>query len=172
MSKKPDEYKTGELARALKVNSNTVRSWADTYAALLSSGATANKRTYTPEDALLLATVAEMRNAGVSFDAIREALETGQRIGAMPDIPTPEEKQARESAALVPQAERDALAAQLEQEKQYRQYLEGELATMRSERDNLLQRLESETSDIREAWRNEVAELNQRIEAMQQQLAG
>lgn len=96
------EYKSGDLARRFNVHANTVRDWSDRYSDLLSPRATAAKRTYTLDDALVLSTVASMRDVGLTFEAIRDALDNGQRVDAIPDAPTPEESAARESMALVP----------------------------------------------------------------------
>lgn len=160
---KAQEFKSGEIARALNVNPNTIRSWADTYGEFLSNRATAAKRTYTPDDFLVLSTIAELRKSGLSFDAIRDALRNGQRIDTPPDVPTAQEVERKEQEGIVLQSEHDGVKVQLEQEKEYRHYLENQLAIVTSKRDELQQRLETETSDIRQAWRTEVDTLNKQV---------
>lgn len=157
------EYKTGELARALKVNPNTIRSWADIASDLLSPRATAAKRTYTLDDGLILATIGELRSQGLSFEAIRDAIANGQRIESMPHVPGRQEHERKQDEGIVLQSEYQGVLSLLDQERSYRQRVEQELERAITHRDKLQQRLETETSDIRQGWRSEVNTLNKQI---------
>jgi len=98
---KPTEYKTGSIAKALNVHENTIRDWSDRYQSLLSKRATSGRRKFTEDDFLLLATIADYRDKGLSLDAIEAALQKGQRIDKAPDVPTPDELEARQDVEIV-----------------------------------------------------------------------
>jgi len=82
---KNKRYKTGEIADLLDVHPNTVRSYADQYAEHLSEYATAARRRYTYDDALVLMTVVQERNKGLTPDQILEVLDQGTRVDELPD---------------------------------------------------------------------------------------
>ncbi len=99
---------TGELARRLGVNSSTIRLWTAEYAAYLSESAVGRggaRRNLTDRDALILATVAELRNQGLTHDRIVEALDAGQQVESLPDLSSTEEMEARERIVLIPIAD-------------------------------------------------------------------
>lgn len=141
------------------ISDATVRDWSDRYADLLSEkgggldfGAT---RRFSEADALLLATVAQLRDEGLGHDAIRRALERGRRVEQMPDLPTPEEVEARARTELVPQAEADRWMAQV-------QFLSGELERLTARYQAELDRLSAERDALMgdlKAERGERAEL-------------
>lgn len=97
---------TGELARRLRIHPNTIRLWCADYAAYLSDGATGRghgtARDLGDHDALVLATVAGMRNRGLTHEQITDALKSGQLIDTVPGLPTEAEQEARERVSLVP----------------------------------------------------------------------
>lgn len=101
--------KTGQLAKRLKVAPSTVRYWAGEYADYLSERATGRSkgsvRRFNDDDALVLATVADLRDKGLTPEQIHRALANGQRVDNVPELPTEEEQQARDSVALVPVSE-------------------------------------------------------------------
>jgi len=133
--------KSTELARRLGVSDATVRNWSDRYAEFLSEqgggldfGAT---RRFTEEDALVMATVAQLRTEGLTHEAIGAAIRRGRRAERVPDLPTPEEVEARERVDLVPQAEIQRWIDQVA-------FLRGELADLASRYQAELDRLGAE----------------------------
>lgn len=125
----------GDLARALDVTTQTVRSWSDLFQDFLSPSATPPRgevRAYTEEDAAVLALVGKLRAQAKNFDEIRAMLEEGQRA----TLPSGEGEAADEMYPPVP-----ILAAQLARR-------EGELDAIKEERDRLLKELET----ARAAW--------------------
>jgi DNA-binding transcriptional MerR regulator len=80
------EYRTGDVSKMLGIHDNTVRTYADRYSDRLSKHATAAKRKYTHDDVLVLATVAELRDTGISFEAIQGILDNGQLVESVPEL--------------------------------------------------------------------------------------
>lgn len=147
--------KSTELGRRLGISDATVRDWSDRYADFLSErgggldfGAT---RRFSEADALLLTTVSELRDEGLGHDAIRRALERGRRAERVPDLPTPEEVEARERVELVPQAEAERWMAQV-------QFLSGELERLTARYQAELERLAGERDSLMDDLRNERGE--------------
>jgi DNA-binding transcriptional MerR regulator len=136
---------TGELARILRVHVNTIRLWADEYSAYLSDTAVgqplAKRRRLTDRDAIVLATVAQLRNDGLNHAQIVEALDGGRLLDALPAAPTPEEAAARERVGLVPVAE---LHRALDRVRS----LQDEIEAIRSDRDRGVIALEKANADI------------------------
>lgn len=120
--------KTSDLAKRLKVHPNTVRNYADEYARFLSAGAISVKRAFTQDDALIIATIAHLRNQGIKTELVKQQLEAGYRVDTLPTAATPEEETARESIALVALPEYSRVLDLLKER-------ENELARVVAERD-------------------------------------
>ena len=149
-------HRAGELAKRLDVHPNTIRSWSDDFESLLSQGAIGRapgaKRRFTDDDALILATIADMRNDGIGFDDIRAAIENGKRVDVLPALPTEAEEEARQNVKLVPLPE-------------YQRALD-EVKRLAAQVDDL--RVER---DLAMAKRQEgVAELNEQIRTLERDL--
>lgn len=97
--------KTGDVARRLQIHENTVRAWADQYSQFFSPGAVASKRKYSEDDIRVLATILEMRDAGIKPADITEALQNGRRVDVIPPPVTNAETEARRDVQLIPLAE-------------------------------------------------------------------
>jgi DNA-binding transcriptional MerR regulator len=145
-------HKTGDLARRFDLHTNTIRSWADTYERFLSPGSRAAKRKFSTEDALVLATVAQLRKDGIPTPQIIEALAAGKRADHLPPLSTPEEEAARQSIALVPFTD-------LELAQERVTTLETQLARIIAERDA-----------ARLAHNTDVGALNEQISSLQHEL--
>ncbi len=106
--------RTGELASRIGVSTSTVRLWCSEYRHYLSPGAVGSPdrqtRDLTDHDALVLATVAQMRGQGLTRAQIVEALDDGKLLDALPSAPSPDESAARANVQLVPLAEYQRLA--------------------------------------------------------------
>jgi DNA-binding transcriptional MerR regulator len=100
-----DEYKTGKVAAWVKPpqHENTIRTWSGKYADYLSKNANAARRRYSFEDIRVLATIADYRQQGLSFDAIEQALKEGKRLAddEMPPEPDIEDDEARAAVSIV-----------------------------------------------------------------------
>jgi len=149
-------YKAGDLAHRLDIHPNTIRNWADSYAQFMSEHAlgkaNAARRRFTEHDALVLATIADLRAKGLTPEQIVESLNAGQLIDRLPDLPTEEEEEARKSVSLVPLA---TLQRALDQVR----VLESEIDRVRHERDLALEQRD-----------RSVAELTQHVAALREQL--
>ena len=134
-------YTTGELADLLKIHTNTIRVWCSDYAAYLSSGAGArtksSSRSLSERDALILATIADLRAKGLSHTDIRVSLDNGNLIEALPVAPSPEEQEAREAVTMVPIADLNRALDQI--------------MVLRAERDRLISERDSAVISEREA---------------------
>jgi DNA-binding transcriptional MerR regulator len=148
--------RTGQLATLLGVHPNTIRLWCSEYRHYLSEGAAGSPdrttRELTDHDALVLATVADLRGQGLARTQIVEALDAGRLVAALPAAPTPDETEARARVALVPAAERDRYLDRI-------QTLEVELNELRAERDRAIQ-----------TWQSDTSRLNDRIAALEREL--
>lgn len=106
--------KTGQLATRLGVSTSTIRLWCSEYRHYLSPGAVGSPDRQTRDldehDALVLATVADMRGQGLTRAQIVEALDAGKLIAALPEAPSPAEAEARQNIQLVPLPEYQRLA--------------------------------------------------------------
>lgn len=166
--------KSGELAQRLGVSDASIRNWAEMYRELLSPrGAGVQPgaaREFNEADALVLASVGLLRAQGVTHDDIRQTLQEGWRVEALPELPSAEETAARREIGLVPveAAERwkdryELVAAQL-------------LSLQERERDYLeriadLERQLGEASGERKGKDAMIDELRNQIEALRADLA-
>ncbi len=135
---------TGELARILRVHVNTIRLWADEYHAYLSDTAVGRggaRRVLTDRDAIVLATVAQLRSDGLNHQQVVEALDAGRLVEHLPDAPTAEEAAARERVALIPVAELHRALDRVSA-------LQNEIEVIRAERDRGAIALEQANADI------------------------
>lgn len=155
------EYKTGPVAKALKVHENTIRDWSDKYQDLLSPRATSGRRKFTPDDLLLLATINDLRDKGLSFDAIRDALEAGQRIDKAPDVPTAADIQARQKVDII-RIPRDTYILELERYQLRIEALEAEITRLQGELEG--------TSTGRDTLQVQVTELTGQLEGAKARL--
>lgn len=76
-------YTVTQMARALSLSAGTIRTWTAEFADSLSPFATVEKgetRTYTEEDLAVFQTVKVLRDQQQSYEAIRERLQTGERL--------------------------------------------------------------------------------------------
>lgn len=144
--------KTGDLAERLNTHPNTIRAWAREYSDFLSDKANAARRSYSEDDALVIATVANLRESGLLHEQIEQSLQNGTRVNSVPELPTPEEQAARESISLVPSSEYQRIIDRV-------QTLQGELEQARQERDNAI-----------EQWQLGTTELNKRIAELEHNL--
>lgn len=161
------EYRTGEIAERLKVHENTIRAWADSYSDLLTARANGAKRKFTNDDLLILATVAEYRDKGLSFDAIRDVLVSGQRIAEVPEIPTPEAIEARESVALIALPEYERALDNIKQLQSELTYTKQALSVAEADKTKLLESAQIE----REQLRNRLIEVEKQLAAEQAKLS-
>ena len=149
------KMKSGQLAKRLQVSPATVRHWSDVYAEFMSDSAARRApgapRKFTERDAVILATVADGRDKGLTHDQIRRMVANGQ-YADLPDLPTPEEQQARDSVALVAMPEYERVLSQV-------QHLTGELQQARDERDRAIER-----------WQTDTTELNDRVRKLEREL--
>jgi DNA-binding transcriptional MerR regulator len=122
-----------------------VRNYARDFAEFLSPEAIGiepnARRRYSERDALILATVADLRANGLTVEQVSEALHGGRLADKLPEAPTPAETQARESIALIARPEYERALDRVQQ-------LEGELDLLRSERDRAIERWQSDTTDL------------------------
>jgi DNA-binding transcriptional MerR regulator len=145
-----------QLAKRLNVSAATIRNWTDEYADILSAvtqerlkGA---RRRYTERDALVLATVAELRDAGLTHDQIMSALQQGRLVEELPPAPTPEEEEARRAVALVSVSELHRALDQL-------RTLQTEIERLIEERDRALETRDAEAKD----YNSEIARLREQL---------
>lgn len=144
--------------KAYGVQSNTIRQWSRTFADFLEPGANPPKgetRTYSDDDARVIALVAAMRQDHKPYESIRAALAAGDR-GQWPiestqtgqDAPGPQEN----TFALVTQLTARAAS------------LEGELGATKQERDHLRAQLQQSQVTAQDAQiRATVAETELKI---------
>lgn len=124
--------KTGELSERLAVSSPTIRTWCEIYKDFLadraSDTARGATRVFSEHDSLVLATIARLRSQGLTHEQIKQALQQGKLIEAVPALSSPEEKQTRQSISLVPISE---LSRALDQVK----VMQAEIERVIGERD-------------------------------------
>jgi DNA-binding transcriptional MerR regulator len=98
--------KIGELARRINTPPNTLRYWCKEYGQHLSDGAKVGGlgtvRNLSEKDALILATIADLRSKGLNREQIVEVIENEHLIESLPDEKTAEEREAQKSVALIP----------------------------------------------------------------------
>lgn len=127
--------KIGELARRINTPSNTLRYWCKEYGQYLSDGAKVGGlgtvRNLSERDALVLATIADLRSKGLSREQIVGAIEKEHLIESLPDEKTAEEREAQKSVALVP-------LAQLHRALDQIQVMQSEINRLIEERDKAL----------------------------------
>lgn len=153
-------YTTGELADLLHIHVNTVRVWCKDYGTYLSSGAgsrtKSSSRNLSERDALVLATIADLRAKGLSHQDIRVSLDNGNLIDALPVAPSPEEQEAREAVTMVPIADLNRALDQI--------------VVLRTERDRLIEERDSALISEREA-NTRINELQREIGRLEGQIA-
>lgn len=152
--------KTSELAKRLGISSSTVRSWASDYAAFLSPKAagkdSGSPRDYSEADALVLATVANMREKGFGHEQIVDALEPDSPTAA-PAPETPTAHSASSSSAhhddhipLLDPDEAIVPVAQLHRTLDEFRHLQKDMEKVEAERDRILARWEQDSSRLTE----------------------
>ena len=142
--------KLSDFTKAYDVQPNTIRQWSKTFGDFLAPGANPPKgeiRTYSNEDAQVIALIANMRQERASYETIRAALAAGDR-GQWPI----ESNQAPQDAP----GQQDNALALINQLTVKASSLEGELGAIKGERDHLREQLETErdarlTAEIRAA---------------------
>jgi DNA-binding transcriptional MerR regulator len=151
----------------LKVGASTIRYWAGEYGSFLSDGATGRahgaRREFNDDDALVFATISQLRNEGKTPTEIADALHDGHRVDALPSAPTPEEREARESVALVAKPEYERALDRV-------RGLTEELEKARDERDRAIERWQTDTQSLIITHQGEVSKLNERIAELERQL--
>lgn len=147
--------KTGELSKRLDVAPSTIRFWASEYSSYLSESAIGlgkgASRVFSDRDVKVLATVAQMRNQGLTHEQIVDALDGDQFVEHVPSSPAREEV-IQQPVTLV---SIDQLHRALDQV----QFLQMEIDRLIEERDLALI-----TRD------RDVSELNKRIAQLQGEL--
>jgi len=160
--------KTGVVAKRLNIHPNTVRNYADRYGDLLSKDATGRKRTFNYDDLLILATISEFRDSGMEWEQIRVALEQGQRVDSVPELPSPEVELARKALDLVPKPHVDRLEERLRELERQRdsamERLERVMMEVQNERRRIQDEHEQELSLTREAWQKDVTETRENLQ--------
>jgi DNA-binding transcriptional MerR regulator len=137
--------KAGEVSKRIGVHGNTVRNWSSEYADFLSPTAvgtgSGSRRTFSEQDAIVLATIADLRGKGFTREQVIEALKAGRLKAVLPNLPTPEEEEARRDVALVP-------VAQLQRALDEVQRVREELEQVRAERDRAIERGDKVSTEL------------------------
>lgn len=176
---------TGEIAERLGVSDNTIRNWSREYANYLSEkgaglrpGAT---RAFTQDDVIVLATIAEYRDSGLTHEQISDLLDEGKRTALIPPPPPMNEDRVRENVELTTRerAEVEILTARLNMlQAQFAQALQEREAAVQAERD-ALKRIDELHGELSEAKANaarmeerasRLDELNAEIKRLQEAL--
>lgn len=148
--------KTTEIAKRLGVSTNTIRNWCKEYATFLSADAkvsgSGTVRHFSDRDALILATISDLRNKGLPHEQISKALAENRLVETLPGAATPEEEHVRRNLALVP-------LAQLQRALDQMQVLQGEIERLTHERDRALAAREADTQKYTER----IADLNREL---------
>lgn len=138
--------KTRELAGRIGIHPSTLRVWCTTYAEYLSKSAvgrtTGINRELSERDCLILATIADMRNNGISHEAIVAIFQTGNLAKVLSNVPT-----VAETGSISMAEFNHAL---------------GRVRTLEDERARLIAERDGAQGDIREANRK-MAELEREI---------
>lgn len=150
--------KTGEIAERLGVSDNTIRNWSRDYANYLSDqgaglqpGAT---REFTQDDVIVLATIAEYRDSGLTHEQISDLLDEGKRTALIPPPPPMNEDRVRENVELTTRerAEVEILTARLNMlQAQFAQALQERENAVKAEREALkrIDELHQELADAK-----------------------
>lgn len=158
--------RSGELARRLGVSDPLIRKWSGQYAEFLSRRSGRPKpgqdRDFDDSDVLVMATVAHLRNEGLSHDQITQQLADRWRVESVPPLPDPEVEEARRRVDLVPA---DRLARALDRIDQ----LQGDITRLIAERDRALQDA-TDTRDKLADLREELGAARARAELLDQEL--
>lgn len=156
-------YKAGDIAKRLDIHPNTVRNWSDEYTRFLSGGAVGKapgtRRRYNDQDALVLATIASLRNQGLKPAQIVEALENGRLVETLPPLPTAEEEAARASIELVAMPEYTRVLDQLRSAELEKQRIITERDSAYLARDKANERIAE--------LQHEIGQLQGRLEALE-----
>lgn len=165
--------KTGVVAKRLNIHPNTVRNYADRYGDLLSKDATGRKRTFNYDDLLILATISEFRDSGMEWEQIRVALEQGQRVDSVPELPSPEVELARKAVDLIPKPHVDRLYEQIKDLERQRdsamERLERIMLEVQNERRRVQDEHDQELTSARENWQKEVTTLRDKISTLERE---
>jgi len=149
------KYKTGYIAKRVGVSPPTVRLWADEYGKYLSDMARKRApgapRRFTAADADIMATIAAARDKGLTHPQIVSLIEQG-KLETLPDMPTDEEQEARESVQLIPAAEKDMALSERDRALDILRVKEADIERITGERDNAI-----------EQWQTDVTSLQSRI---------
>ena len=165
--------KTGEVAKRIGVSENSVRNWANEFGeeflSKLGRGGNRRTRRFDEEDVLVLATIADRRKIGLTYDNIRDLLRDEQRVEEVPPLPDPDEEDARHRVQLVPLPELQKWQFQVEHLRSELQRIaelhQAELDRMGKERDTAITDLSDATKRIAELER-EAGILQGRIQEM------
>lgn len=131
-----------DLATQYNVSSSTIRAWSKEFGEYLSGNATPDSgevRIYGPQDGAVLGLVAQMRAEGLPYEAIHQALASGERATIKEPAAAPE----GEAGTGLTLAQMSALLGEQR----------GELGALREERDYLRDKVESlqeEANSLRE----------------------
>jgi DNA-binding transcriptional MerR regulator len=138
-------FKAGEVSKRIGVHGNTVRNWSSEYADFLTPEAvgsgSGSRRRFTDQDALVLATIADLRAKGFTREQVIAALQAGRLKDSLPNLPAPEEEAARRDVALVP-------VAQLQRALDEVQRVRDELDRVIAERDRALERGDKVSAEL------------------------
>ena len=150
--------KTSELAKRLGISSSTVRSWASDYAAFLSPKAagkdSGSPRDYSEADALVLATIANMRDKGFGHEQIIDALEVDDPTRAAPETSASAHSAASNASddpiPLLDPDEAIVPVSQLHRTLDEFRHLQKDMEKVEAERDRILARWEQDSSRLTE----------------------
>jgi len=96
-------YGSVQIGKHLDVSDGTIRNWSAEFAAYLAPGSQTNTpgefRTFTPDDLIILETVATLRRQNKSYDDIQKALANGERLEV--DAPPIDVKPNQEAALAI-----------------------------------------------------------------------
>jgi len=147
---------TSELSKRIHRSTNTIRNWTETYAEFLSVSiserASGSSRNFNDRDALILATIADLRDQGLTPNLVKKALKEGRLLDAIPPLSTRDEERARESISLIPVSELNRAFDQV-------RFIQEERDQLIHERDNLLEKSQGEA----ERYNSEIASLNREL---------
>ena len=151
-------YTTKHVRLIHNVAAETVRNWCEEFERHLSPTASPGKgkhRNFSDEDMRVFALIADMKQQGMTYDAIHVALDNGQR-GDAPQLP-PEEMH-----DLIVSEEKKQVTMEIEM-------LQRSLALVAQERDDLKQKLASLEAEVQPV-KDENIRLSTRVEEMQQRI--